>query len=517
VRTVSGVTLLSRLGGLAREVLVARIFGDTWIGSAFAAGFAIPNMFRRLLGEGALSAAFIPEYTQTHKADAAQANRFASLTVLALCLVTTALAVLIELGLLAGLFLLPPSPERTLSFELIMVMLPFMPLVCVAAILGGMLQVHGRFGPAATGPLILNTFIIVVGLYFVATNQLGDQRIAFLLGAATVASGFTQCFWFLKLLRPHITWTRDFAGSGPGIRRMLRRFIPVLIGMGTLQLNTFVDMLIAMWPIWVGGTILGVAYPLDGKSNIIMAAAQRLYQFPLGVFGIAVATAVFPLLSRHADEPDHFRQTLRRGLRLSFFIGLPASVGLVLVRHDLIDVLYGGRSGFSQPSLDRSAAVLAGFSPGVWAYSINHVFTRAFYAKGDTQTPMRVAMAMVLFNFTLNCILMWPLREAGLAWSTSISAIVQCVLLGLLCRRIAGPVIDRDLVTGYARIVAAAGVMAAGVALCAALVPSFPGWVGHLVRVAALCAAGAATYAGAAAVLGCHELRWLLHRHGKAA
>ena len=368
VRVVSGMTLLSRFGGMLREVLVTRIFGATAIGSAFAAGFAIPNMFRRLFGEGALSAAFIPEYAQGYKADPQAAGKLASLTIWMLFLATTGLTVLIELALLIALWLVPQSAARTLSFELIMLMLPFMPLVCVAAILGGMLQVHGRFAPAASGPIILNSVITTVGLYFLITGRLGDASVAYWLGLATVASGFTQCLWFLRVLRPYVKWSRHPAQARPRVRVMLARFVPAAVGLGTLQINTFMDVLMAMWPIWFGATILGHAYPMDVSSNVILNAAQRLYQFPLGVFGIAVATAVFPLLSRHADEPAHFVQTLRRGLRLSLFIGLPASLGLYLVRTDLTVVLYGGRQGFTPQALGRSAAVLAGFAPAVWAY-----------------------------------------------------------------------------------------------------------------------------------------------------
>jgi putative peptidoglycan lipid II flippase len=514
VRVVSGVTLLSRFGGLLREVLIARIFGNTPVGSAFVAGFAIPNMFRRLFGEGALSAAFIPEYTQTHKADQTLADRFASLTVLSLLAVTTALTVLIEVGLLVALLVLPHDADRSLSFHLIMLMLPYMPMVCAAAILGGMLQVHGRFGPASSGPLILNTFQVCVGLYFIILNRTAGVTAAYVLGIATVLSGVTQFTWFLRLLRPHVCWTRVFTGAAPLVRRMLRRFVPVLIGMGTLQINTFLDVLIAMWPIWVGPTLLGRAYPMDQSSNIILAAAQRLYQFPLGVFGIAVATAVFPLLSRHADEPAHFLQTLRRGVRLSLFIGLPASIGLYLVRRDISAVVYsGGNSGFDADGLARAAAALGGFAPGVWAYSLNHVFTRAFFAKGDTRTPMKVAVAMVGFNFCLNIALIWSLREAGLAWATSISAAIQCGVLALLCRRlIGGAIIDRETMTAIVRIAAAGAVMAVPTLAVLRFLPAPERWSGHLVSLTALAATGAAAYGIAALVLRCHELGWLLRR-----
>jgi putative peptidoglycan lipid II flippase len=388
-----------------------------------------------------------------------------------------------------------------------------MPLVCCAAILGGMLQVHGRFAPAASGPIILNGVITAVGLYFLVAGRLGDERVAFWLGLATVVSGLTQCLWFLRILRPYVSWTRDVAAAKPAAASMLRKFVPALIGMGTLQINTFMDVLIAMWPIWVGATVLGRVYPMDDRSNVILNAAQRLYQFPLGVFGIAVATAVFPLLARHADEPAHFVQTLRRGLRLSLFIGLPASIGLVLVRHELTDVLYGGRQGFSDDALTRAAAVLAGFAPAVWAYSINHVFTRAFYAVGNTRTPMRIAMAMVGLNFALNLVLIWPLREAGLAWATSLTAMAQSCVLAVLCRRIVtGTVLDGEAVRGIGTVVLCTAVMGLGVFAVSCLLPAPATWSAHVLALGVLCASGGLLYLLAAAVFGCHELGWLLRR-----
>lgn len=515
VRVVSSVTLLSRLGGMLRDVLITRIFGATAVGSAFQFAFKLPNTFRRLFGEGALSAAFLPEYTRAVKNAPETAGPFASLTVLALAGITTALMLVIDLGLVIALLVLPHDPDRSLSFQLTLAMSLFMPPICIAAILGGMLQVHGRFGPASSGPLLLNALMIGVAIYFISTGQRGGATAAYVLSLATVASGFTQCLWFAKILRPHVRWTAAVAAARPQVRVMLRRFFPVLLGMGTLQINTYLDSLIVMWPIWVGDTIAGFRYPLEKGSQVVLQNAERLYQFPLGVFGIAVATAIFPLLSRHADEPSHFAQTLRRGLRLSLFIGLPSSIGLVLIRHDIIDILYGfGRSGLKQEALDRGAATLAGFAPGIWAYSLNHVFTRAFYAKGDTKTPMRLAIGMVALNFCLNCALIWPLREAGLAAATSVTAALQCLILSRLARRLtAEPILDGAAWSGVLRTGAAAAAMAGVVLVLQRFFPAPAGWTGHMVRLVAACSAGAMAYFAAAAVLRCHELGWLLKRH----
>jgi len=227
-----GVTLLSRVGGLVRDVLIGRMFGDTVVNSAFAAAFQLPNMFRRLFGEGALSAAFIPAYTDACKADddrlrgnggqasGSQAGQLASLTLCVMGLTTAAITVVVELILLAVLLLAPYDAERVLSLRLIMVMMPFMPLICCAAILAGMLQVHGRFGAASSGPLVLNAFIIATGAWCLWSGPAAEPT-AYLIGIATVLSGVTQCFYFHRLLRGRVRLTRAFSEAVPGGRAML--------------------------------------------------------------------------------------------------------------------------------------------------------------------------------------------------------------------------------------------------------------------------------------------------------
>lgn len=519
VRATALMTLASRVFGLVRDVLIVRVFGlDSPINSAFQYAFQIPNLFRRLFGEGALSAAFIPQYTQVGNQDRSQADQLASLTLVLLATVTSAITIVVELALLAVLLLGRHTDDRRLLIELVMVMLPFMPLICMVAILAGMLQVHGRFAAAASGPVVLNTFIIAIGGYSLLTGWQGDERIAFLLGVATVLSAVTQLWWFLRLLRPHVTWRRDWSGARQRARTMMKRFVPVAVGMGTLQLNTFLDANIATFPIWFETERKGIRFPLDAASNGILAPTSRLYQFPLGVFGIAVATAAFPLLARHAADKARFTQTLRRGLRLSLFIGLPASIGLILVRRDLTAVLFGhGGGSLSGDGLARSAAVLAGFAPAVWAYSLNHVYTRAFYAQGDTRTPMKVSIAAMLLNLTLNLTLIWWLREAGMAWATSTAAMAQCAALSVLARRrlIGGPLLDAPARRAVAKIVLASGAMglAAWAAMAATPKPAASGaWVGQVTTLCIACAAGVAAYVGLALAMRVHELRWLVSR-----
>lgn len=543
LRIVSGLTLASRFAGLARDVITARLFGDTGLGSAFRAAYAIPNLFRRLFGEGALSAAFIPQYTTLERTDPKAAGALASLVVAALLVVTGAITALIEVALILRLMLAPADAALTMSIALVAIMIPMMPMVCLAAILGGMLQVHGKFAVPAAGPIILNAFQIAMAGAFLALGVSADQEAgayAFTIlghgvtpthaaygvaGAALVAS-LAQVAWSWRALRGKVRWRRSFQDAHAHGKVVLRKFVPVMLGLGTLQLNTMLDTVIAMWPKWVGPTMFGKPVPLDESSNAVLSYTQTLYQFPLGVFGIAVATAAFPLLARTAHDPSAFASTLRRAVRLSLFIALPATLGLLLVRHDLVGAIFGGPGGFSEEGLDRSAAVLAGFSFGVWAYSANHVITRAFYARGDTRTPMLVAVAMVALNLTLNLTLIWKLKEAGLAYATATSATVQCVTLTVLCAiMLKVKPLDKATVLGCLRILACVGIMGG------AVIALYAGWdaIGHnlwgdapgadqawrwtALRLASAVIVGGGVYAIAALALRAPELRWLFERH----
>lgn len=515
VRNVSGLTIVSRVAGLFRDLVTVRIFGDTAIGSAFAAAFAIPNLFRRLFGEGALSAAFLPAYTRLLKTDPPAAHAIASLVIGLLAAITGALALLGGGVLIALVQLLPSNPDREFSLLLVATMLPYMPLICVAAILGGMLQAHGRFVPWAAAPIILNLCILAVAAPFFMTPDADPHRWAFYIGGAVVGAGVIQIAWSLWMLKGRASWTRRFDAAKGETRVLLVRIVPALIGLGTLQLNAMLDTLIAMWPNWVGPTVLGRAYPLDEASNAVLFYAQRLYQFPLGVFGIAVATVVFPQLARASTDPVAFLRTLRNGIRLSLFIALPASVGLALVREDLVWTVYTGLGGgFSADGVARAASVVLGYSVAVWSYSLVHVMTRAFYASGDTRTPMYAAIATVGLNLTLNLILIWPFKEAGLAWSTAIASIAQAVLLAVLARKrlITGPVLCAETRASVIRTIGTSIAMGLAVLLVGWAWPARTSWGAHAAALATAVATGAIVYAGLASLTRAPELRWLIGR-----
>lgn len=523
VRVVSGLTLLSRFAGLARDVLTARLFGDGLLGSSFRAAYALPNFFRRLFGEGALSAAFLPEYTLLKRDDPQRAKELASLVCSLTLLVTSAITSLIIAGLLVRITVWPVGPDNGLSLKLIMLMLPMMPAVCLAAILGGMLQAHGRFAIPAAAPILLNILQIVAGAVFWLGLAKGDTAAAYTVGAAALLASWLTVLWALGSLRGKVAWRTGASEAKENARKVFKRFVPAVLGLGTLQLNTMLDTVVAMWPIWIGATMFGRPVPLDNASNSILSYTQTLYQFPLGVFGIAVATAVFPLLSRSSDKPEEFTQHLRRGLRLSFFIGLPASVGLILVRHDLVATIFGGgERAFSDDGLARAATVLLGFAPAVWVYSVNHVLTRAYYAKGDTTTPMRIAMACVVLNVALNFTLIWHLREAGLAFATASSAAVQCLTLALLMpRRLGITPFAREVFGSWVRIACVSTVMAASVIGAGWVWHRVMGeptrWLHHAGLLAVCVAVGGGVYAAAALAARLPEFRWMLQRAPKGS
>ncbi|MEO1008732.1 MAG: murein biosynthesis integral membrane protein MurJ [Planctomycetota bacterium] len=510
VRVVSSLTLVSRVAGLVRDVVTARLFGDTAIGSAFAAAFAVPNTFRRLFGEGALAAAFVPEYAQLVERDPRAADRFASFTLAVIAAATTLLVVLAEAALWLVVVRLDEGTQR-FSLVLVMVALPFMPLICIAAVMAGVLQARGRFGPPAAQPIVLNTCVLGAAGAHALREGAPLESAAMLLCGAVVLSGAIQVAWSALALRPHVRWTRALAGVGDSARRLLGRWATAVIGLGTLQASALVDVLLAMWPIWVGGVVFGVAYPLDEQSNAVLFYAQRLYQFPLGVFGVAVATAALPLLSRAAGDAARFRSATVDALCLTLAIALPASVGLVLVSGDLVAVLFSGWGSFSAEGVGRASAALVGYASCVWAYAINQVLTRGFYALGDTRTPALVAVGVLLANLALNLSLIWVLREAGLAWATAIAAVLQAVVLAVLLRRRHGVRVAGE---AWRRTSRAAVPLVAVIAAVLAVRFLWVGedWGVRLGRLAACVLAGVAAYGVASRVVGYGELRRLLAR-----
>lgn len=514
-RTVSALTLLSRVTGLARDAALSRIFGVGVAMDAFAFAFMVPNLFRRLFGEGALSSSFLPVYTKLDAQRPEVARPLAWLVLSRTAVVLAALTLLSEGILLAAW---PPADKEaaTLGATLLAILLPYMPLVCVVALMGAVLQTHHRFGPTAASPIILNIAIVISSILPWALGKadaIAPRTHIMLVAGAVLVAGLVQVAWSASALRgTGVRPTKAPPEARAPFREVVMKTVPMALGLGVLQVNTFVDGLIASYPTYFGPTIFGIPFPLEQGSMAAMGFAQRLYEFPLGVFGISVATAIFPLLARQSSDPAAFLESLRRGLRLTVFIGLPASMGLFIVRDQLAAVVFQG-GDFTSADSERVGSILAGFAVAIWAYSANQVLTRAFYARGDAMTPVKVSMAMVALNFALNVTLIWtPLNIAGLAWSTAICAILQTVVLERLLARRLGRVVDAAVRASWLRTLAitlAMGAITGGVAL---LLPDQGSWRAMAGTLAALVAAGAAAALGAAWALRMPELRWALGR-----
>ncbi len=509
--TFALLTLVSRVGGLAREAVLSRVFGAGAVMDAFSFAFLVPNLFRRLFGEGALSAAFVPVYTRLQRDDPETARRLATLTVGMLVALLGAVTLAAE-GVLV-LCLRHAGDDSALALRLTMIMLPYMPMICAVAILGAMLQVRGRFAPTAASPILLNVCEIAaaVGAPFFFRDD--HDRIT-VVAVSVLVSGLLQVGWMLRSLRGERWWLRGLAAARGPLRTVLVQAAPMVIGLGILQLSTFLDSLIASYPTIVGPTIFGHPYPLEVGAMASVGYAQRLYQFPLGVFGQAIAVAIFPALSRAAHDGAAFRDLIARGLRLTVFIGLPASAGLILVGHPLVKVILEGGE-FTADDSRRVAMILTGYASAVWAYSMVQVLTRVFYARGDAWTPLRVSLAMAGLNVALNCTLIWtPLRAAGIAWSTAFCFSFQAVILLQLARRHAQELPGRDVRGSWARSVAATAVMVVAVLAVQRLVPApaTGSWAATVLALAAAVGAGAAAYGAVAFALRMPELRWALGR-----
>ena len=512
-RTVMVLTAISRVAGLARDATVSRLLGTGDAMGAFWLAFLIPNLFRRLFGEGALSSAFLPAYQRLVDEDPRRAAALAGGLIGGLAVVLGAIVVLGE----AVLFLASSALDHTSpAIWLTMAMLPYMPLVCLVAIVGAMLHVHGRFGPTAAAPLILNGCLIaaaLLGWWWVGTGEL-DARlwVVSMMAGSVVLAGCMQLAWSLLALRGQADMRLDLAAAALPLRKVIRRAGPMILGLGVLQINTLFDGLIASWPLLVGDTIAGRPYPLDTEAMAVISFAHRLYQFPLGVFGIAVATAIYPLLARQGGNAAAFGETVRRGIRLVLFIGVPAGIGLMVVRGPLTTVILQG-GNFDVQDTDRVAFVLLGYAASVWAYALVQVLTRAFYARDDVMTPVRIALAVVGLNLLLNVTLIWtPLREAGLAWSTSICAAIQAVVMLSVLHRRGISVLGGGVRRAAVQIVVLAAIMAAGLWGVGGLFGHETEWSHALVELLVLVIVGVVLYGGGAKAMRMPELRWLLGR-----
>ncbi len=521
LRTVSLCTLFSRVLGLLRDLGLAAYFGNGPLLDAFTVAFRLPNMGRMLLGEGALSTAFLPAFVAEHSQQGADAaRRLSSAVFLATAGILFGCVVVAEITLWLLGALMDLSPEAVLLRNLSALLLPYVILICLAAQQCATLNALGQFVWPALVPVVLNAIWLAAMATYVRIWDEPEPRLYVMCATVMAAGCFQLGLPVFVLWRINFGWDRRWREAWPAVRRLLRQMTPVVAGLSITQLNTLMDSLVA-WefarpedgaeflPWWDG-----VRYPLSAGTASALYFGQRLYQFPLGVFGVALGTVLFPLLAKHAQEKEWKRLSddLTLGIRLVLAIGIPASVGLMLLAYPFTESFFQyGR--FDAEDTRQTAGVIAGYGAGVWAYCGLLILQRGFYAVGDRTTPLRVGLAAVVLNVLLNLTLIWPLGSIGLALSTTFVAAFQCLVTAWLIQARVGRLDWNHAGRTLFRTTVATGFMAMGCLATTEMLGHLPINLGRAGRLGLPLLSGAAVYLLVARMIRLDE-PWMLLRRG---
>ena len=421
---MAAATLLSRVLGMVREMVYAGFMGDGWVASAFAYAFQIPNLFRRLLGEGALTAAFIPIFKAKEKTHGeVEMWRAANAVISGLVIAASIIIGLAMLGISLALAVHQFSTETELMLRLLRVMFPYMLLVCVAAAFMGMLNARGHFFIPAMGATMLN-LVMIASVLFLAPHmgtELPSQIFALALGV--LAAGVAQAAFQLPLLaregfRYH--WVSPWKNET--VRLVVTRMIPGTIGVAAFQINIVLTQTISFW---VGEHIVA-------SFNY----AVRLMELPQGMFGISLATFLLPTLTGLALDKNYpeFRKTLCHGISTLLFANLIAAILLVVLAEPIVRLLFE-RGAFTAASTGRASLALICLAPGLVAFSTVNILARAFFALGDTKTPMKISLACLTLNLLIAVALVVPLKQGGLGIANTITSVVNAGLLFFALRK----------------------------------------------------------------------------------
>jgi putative peptidoglycan lipid II flippase len=504
--TIGGLTMVSRIAGFAREMVMSRILGAGIYTDAFYVAFRLPNTFRRLFGEGAFSAGFVPLYSQRLQSGGeGEAKKFSE-EVLAVFLPTLILFTVLFIALMKPfIFLITGWHGDQLTFGTLLtrITFPYLLLISLVSLFSGILNSIARFTAAAFAPALLNLAMLCALIVF----RQGGAVSATAIAAAVTVGGVLQLGLLiaacrragivLKFRRPRLT---------PGVRQFIRVVVPATLGAGVYQISVFID---TFFLTRIGtGAVSWFNY------------ADRLNQLPLGVIGAAIGTAILPQVSRHVDigEVDEAARVQGQAAELAMLLCLPAALALAVSALPLVSAIFeAGR--FTASDAQNTALTLSLIALGLPAYVLVKVLTPGFYARRDTATPVKVAIVVLVINIVLNFALIWGLGWGigGLAAAVAISSWLNCAMLYAILHRRGHFRVQAWLASRLVRqFVAAAAMVAALIGLRMVLAPWFTGSVGHrLAGVAALVGGGMAVYFPLVWVLGGTdkaELRSLLGR-----
>lgn len=443
IATVGGYTMLSRVSGFARDILTANLLGAGVVADVFFVAFKFPNLFRRLFAEGAFSAAFVPIYAAMVETEGLkEANAFAerALAVLGSVLLLFVIGMEIAMpwamyGFAPGFGAVPGKIE--LAVEMTRITFPYLVFVSVVSLQAGVLNSLGRFAAAAAAPILLNLTMIGALLAFTPITKTPGHALAW----GVAVAGVLQLVWLSMscaragaVLRP--VWPRADAR----IRLLLKRIVPVAFGAGLYQINLLVDTVLASMV--ANGAVSFLYY------------ADRVNQLPLGVVGVAVSTALLPLLTRRLNAGDTAgaMASQNRALEFALLLTLPAALALALMAGPIVSVLFE-RGAFGPAESRATAAALTAFAFGLPAFVLIKALTPGFFARHDTGTPVRIAAVALVANVVLSLILMWPLKHVGIALASSLSSWLNAGLLAWVLYRRGFLVLDPRLRKRLPRLV----------------------------------------------------------------
>jgi putative peptidoglycan lipid II flippase len=511
-RQIAFFSTLSRILGLVRDIAYAHVWGRTGLTDRWIMAFMIPNLALRIFGEGALSTSFIPVYLEERHKNPDQATQLASTVTSVLVAILSGVVLAGELGIGIYLALGTTTPDTRMMLVLTAIMLPYMIMLGTTAVLGGILNAHRHFAAPAVAPILLN--IVIIGTLAITSWGLGwtpeHQLLAVAVGV--VVSGVLQ--WAVHWLplqtcgvHLHSAWE---IRSEP-FRRIFLLMGPMVLGLTVTQINTLANNVMA----WIlsGSDTKGefftlwgytLHYPLQEGAVAGLYYAQRLYQFPLGVLGISLATALYPVLSSDANRGGDLkalRQTVAQGIQSTLFVAVPATVGFVLISREMVSMLFE-QGRFTRADTPVVALTLVFYALGLCGYFMQQILTRAFYAMQDSKMPLYSALAAVLANVILSLVLIGYLGISGLALATAVCAYLQVALLAKALHERLGGSLWEGVVPAFLKTLIATAMMAmAGLVVLTLMKGLSEDRWSNAMRVLAVVPGAGLTYLGVARLL----------------
>jgi len=431
VSTVGGLTLISRIFGFVRDILMTASLGAGLAADAFVIAFKLPNFFRRLFAEGAFSAGFVPLYAKilgdpahSEERAAAAARDFAENVLAWFLPILLIFLLLMELAMVPIIQGLTGDDVGAVKFDLTVdlarLTFPYLTLISLVSLLAGVLGAHGRYAGAAFVPVLLNITMIMAMLLAPAD----DMAVARLLALAVSLSGLLQLLWLVvNMRRAGLSLRLRLPRRSALVARMMALIAPVAFGAGITQINLLADIFLA-------------ANYLETGAVSWLFYGDRINQLTVGVVGVAIGTVLLPTISKLISAGDDAAANATQNTAIGFalVITLPAAVALVIIPHDIIATLFE-RGAFGPDTTRVTAAALAAYASGLPAYVLVKVLSPGFFAREDTQTPVRLAMIALLINLGVNIALIGPLGHVGLAVGTSVAAWANALALTLVLIR----------------------------------------------------------------------------------